>query len=128
MRYLLAVEIVSAFRRGVSVEQFLGQSPVDAGHIRHVELRPSEGKIEIWVHDVEDIGNDEYLDLYDFPCLNSNSPKVPVATFSDPQVAIAYASTLLAADQDRWVNQGVVQSEYVDFIRAGKPSRWPVSN
>jgi hypothetical protein len=83
--------------------------------------------IEIWVYDVEDIGSEEYLDLYDFPYLQPDGPYGPVAIFPEPQAAVAYASTLLAADPSRWVNLGIAQSEYLDYIRAGRPSRWPVA-
>ena len=127
MRHLLAIDIPAALRRGESVEQFLGRSPADAGHIRRVELRPSDGLIEVWVYDVEDIGGEEYLDLYDFPCVEPDGPDGPVATFPDPQGAIAYASASLAIDPARWVNLGVVQSEYLDYIQAGRPFRWPVA-
>ena len=127
MRHLLAIDIPAASRRGKSVEQFLGQSPADPSHIRHVELRPSDGLIEIWVYDVEDIGSEEYLDLYDFPYLEPDGPDGPFATFPDPQAAVAYASASLTTDPARWVNLGVAQSEYLDYIQAGRPSRWPVA-
>jgi len=127
MRHLLAIDIPATFRRGKSVEQFLGRSPVDASYIRHVELRPSNGSIEIWLYDVEDIGSEECLDLYNFPYLEPDGPDGPVATFSDPQAAVVYASTSLATDPARWGNLGVAQSEYLDYLRAGRPSRWPVA-
>ena len=127
MRHLLAIDIPAAFRRGKSVEQFLGRSPADAGYIRHVELRPSNDSVEVWVYDVEDIGSEECIDLYDFPYLEPDGPDDPVATFSGPQAAVEYARASLATDDARWVNVGVAESEYLDYIRAGRPSRWPVA-
>ncbi|KAB8180908.1 hypothetical protein FKV24_012060 [Lysobacter maris] len=127
MRHLLSIDIFAALQRGRSVEQFLGSSPSGAGHIRHVELRPSGGLIEIWVYDVEDIGDEGHLDLYTFPNVEPDGPSDPAATFPDPQAAVAYASASLAADSNRWVNLGVAQSEYLDYVRAGRPSRWPVA-
>ena len=127
MRHLLAIDIPATLRRGKSVEQFLGRSPADAGHIRHIELCQSDGLIEIWVYDVEDIGSEECLDLYDFPYFEPDGPDAPVAMFPDPQAAISYATASLAADSARWVNCGVAQSEYLDYIRAGRPSSWPVA-
>lgn len=123
MRHLLAIDIPASLRRGKSVEQFLGRSPADADCIRYVELRPSNGLIEIWVYDVEDIGGEEYFDLYDFPNLEPDGPDSPVATFKEPQAAVVYASASLTADLTRWVNLGVAQSEYLDYIRAGRPPR-----
>lgn len=125
VRHLLATDIAATLRRGKSVEQFLGRSPVDADHIRHVELRPSDGLIEVWVYDVEDIGDEEYLDLYDFPDLEPDGPEGPAATFPDSPAAVEYASASLSADPARWVNAGMSQSEYFEYIRAGRPSGWP---
>jgi hypothetical protein len=125
VRYLAAIDIPAAFRRGKSVEQFLGRSGEGSACIRHVELRPCEGAIQIWVHDVEDIGSEDYLDVYDFPSREPDGPEAPVATVVDPQGALVYACASLAADPGRWVNEGVAQSEYLDYIRAGRPAKWP---
>ena len=127
MRYLLPIDIPTAHRRGKSVEQFLGRSPADASYIRHIELRPSGQSIDVWVYDVEDVGNEDWSDFYDFPYLDADGPDCPVATFSDSQSAVMFASTALAADTARWVNLGVAESEYLDYIRAGRPPTWPVA-
>lgn len=107
------------------MEQFLGRSDEGSACIRHVELRPRESAIQVWVHDVEDIGSEDYLDLYDFPYLEPDGPDAPLATFADPRDALAYAHAALAADPGRWVNAGVAASDYLDFIRAGRPAEWP---
>lgn len=127
MRHLLEIDIPAAFRRGKSVEQFLGHSPVDPAYIRHVELRPKDSSVEVWVYDVEDVGSEEYSDFHDFPYLEPDGPDNPVATFQDAKAAIQYASSSLAADPERWVNLDVGESEYLDYIRAGRPTGWPVA-
>lgn len=124
MRYLSTIDIPAALRRGRSVEQFLGRSPEDSDCIRHVELRPAEGKVEVWVYDVEDLGSQERSDLYAFPYMEPEGPQAPVATFDDAMGAVSYASASLAADPSRWVNRGVVESEYGDYLRAGRPDPW----
>lgn len=126
MRYLLTTDVLGSLRRGKAVEQFLGQSVADPGFLRYLELRPSDGIIEVWVYDVEDVGSEDYLDLYDFPWLEPEGPDGPMGSFEEPQAAIAHASAQLAADPARWVNAGVAQSEYLDYIRAGRPVGWPV--
>ena len=126
MRHLITMDIASTLRRGKSVEQFIGQSPVESGYIRHVELRPSDGEIEVWIFDVEDVGSEDYLDLYAFPYLDPDQD-VPVAIFPNADAALEYASASLTADPSRWVNLGVAQSEYLDFIQAGRPPTWPVA-
>lgn len=74
MRYLSLIDLAATLRRSRSVEQFLGKSPVDAAYIRHVELRPANDCIEVWVYDVEDVGSEDYLDLYDFACFEPDGP------------------------------------------------------
>ena len=39
-----------------------------------------------------------------------------------PQGALVLAEERTGAVRGRWVNQGVVQDEYHDFVRAGRPS------
>ncbi|WP_369941256.1 hypothetical protein [Xanthomonas medicagonis] len=63
--------------------------------------------------------------MYDFPSLEPDGPDAPAATFADPQDALAYARAALAADPGRWVNEGVAQSDYLDYLRAGRPGKWP---
>lgn len=126
MRHLLANDIEAELRNSKSVEQFLGRSPVDAGHIRHIELRPADGGIEVWVFDVEDMGSEDCLDIYAFPYFDPDGPDGPVASFPDAQAAVEHACASLAAYPARWTNEGVAQSEYLDYIRAGRPSTWPV--
>lgn len=127
MRHLLPIDIPATLRRNMSVEQFLGSSPVDATCIRHIELRPANDSIEVWIHDVEDIGSEDDSDLYDFTYFDPDGPDAPAAIFADAASAVTYASTFLAADPSRWTNLGITESEYLDYIRAGRPSRWPVA-
>jgi hypothetical protein len=127
MRHLALIDVSSALRRGKSVEQFLGQSPASAGFVRHAELRPSGTDIELWTYDVEDIGSEDYTDLYGFPYLEPDGPQSPVATFRDSLAAVEYASQELSVSPFRWVNLGVAESDYLDYIHAGRPSGWPVA-
>ena len=125
MRHLPATDIPAALRRGEHVEQFIGPSPAGVGYIRHVELRPVSNVIEVWVYDVEDIGSESTLDLYEFPTLEPDGADMPVATFAGAVVAVDYASGTLKADPDRWVRGAVIQDEYLDYIQAGRPPCWP---
>ncbi|MBB4595366.1 hypothetical protein [Xanthomonas cannabis] len=126
MRHLLPIDIPATLRRNKPVEQFLGRSPVDPTYIRHIELRPANDSIELWIHDVEDLGSEGYSDLYDFPHFEPDEQHAPAAVVPDAAAAVAYARTRLAADPDRWTNVGIAESDYLDYIRAGRPSCWPV--
>ncbi|OWQ45747.1 hypothetical protein CDL60_17950 [Roseateles noduli] len=127
MRHLPTRDIPSVLRRGKSVEQFLGQSPGIAGSIRHVELRPTAGDVELWVFDVQDIGAEDFVDIYDFHCSELDGPRESAGKFGDADAALATAERILGANPDRWTNLGVGQDEYLDFVRAGRPLNWPVA-
>ncbi|WP_327241509.1 hypothetical protein [Streptomyces sp. NBC_01320] len=71
MRYLAESFVLGALRRGRPVEQFLG--PVYAAErlgVRYVEVRPKAGRFEIFLHTVEDVGHETFLDLVEFPRLD----------------------------------------------------------
>ncbi|USJ02357.1 hypothetical protein MUG10_09815 [Xanthomonas prunicola] len=79
MRHRLPIDIPATLRRNTSVEQFLRSSPVDATYIRHIQLRPANDSIEVWIHDVEDIGRQDYSGLYDFTYFDPDEPDAPAA-------------------------------------------------
>lgn len=64
MRYLAEPLIIGALRRGRSVEQFLGSvgSPERPG-VRYAEVRTARTSYEVYVHAVEDVGHESFLDL-----------------------------------------------------------------
>ncbi|MDX2929345.1 hypothetical protein PV411_33090 [Streptomyces sp. NRRL_B-16638] len=127
MRYLVEPFIVGALRRGRSVEQFLGPvgSPERPG-VRYTEVRTARTSYEVYVHAFEDVGHEGFVDLDVFPPFDQETEEEDfgqlLGTAEDPQDALVLAEKLTGAVRGRWVNQGVVQDEYGDFVRAGRPS------
>ena len=117
-RHLNQSQIESALKRGKSVEYFL-DSAVD-GQIAWLELRPSDGSIELWRFDAFDDGDEEYLDVYSFGSVGEDFPDEPIAMFDDAASALSYAQDHETAAPDRWVNQFVIQDEYRDSLAAKK--------
>ena len=62
------------------------------------------------------------MDIYEF---GTDHIEMPVFKSQSVPSALAYAHTQFGAKPDRWVNQFVIQSEYEDYIRAGRPLTWP---
>ncbi|MEU8688519.1 hypothetical protein [Streptomyces sp. NPDC048665] len=127
MRYLTEDFIVGALKRGRPVEQFLG--PVGAPGrlgVSYVEVRPAKASYEVYVHAVEDVGHEGFLDLGEFPPLDADPDAEEfgrlVAVAEDPSNALAAAKQATGAVRGRWVNENIVQDEYGDFVRAGRPS------
>jgi hypothetical protein len=119
--------IIGALRRGRSVEQFLGPvgSPERPG-VRYAEVRAARTSYEVYVHAVEDVGHESFLDLGSFPPFDQDAEEEDfgrlLGRVEDPQGALVLAEECTGAVRGRWVNQGVVQDEYHDFVRAGRPS------
>ncbi|MFD8007571.1 hypothetical protein [Streptomyces mirabilis] len=138
MRYLTESFALGALRRGRPIEQFLGPagSPERPG-IRYTELRPAKIRYEIYLHTVEDVGHETFVDVVEFPPLCTDDEEEEfgrlVATRDDPLVALAAAEDITGAARGRWVNAGLVQDEYHDYVVAGRPANsspdgnpWPV--
>ncbi len=125
MRYVAPTFLDSTLRRGKSLEQFLGGvAPNGERSIRWLELRPVEGSIQVWEFVAPDLGDQENLDFYEF--LGSEEGTL-AATLPSCGEALAYAYEHLGAKALRWLNQGVAQDEYRDFIVAGRPTSWPAA-
>lgn len=138
VRYLAESFALTALRRGRPVEQFLGPagSPELAG-IRYVEVRPVRTRYDIFLHALQDIGHETFVDLVEFPPLDPDEDEEDfgrlLATCADPLGALTAAEQATGALRGRWVNAGVVQDEYLDWVKAGRPADsspdglpWPV--
>ncbi|MFD8790767.1 hypothetical protein [Streptomyces vinaceus] len=126
MRYLAEAFVLGALRRGRPVEQFLG--PIHAAErlgVRYVEVRPQAGRYEIFLHTVEDVGHENFLDLAEFPPLDQDSEEEDFGRLAtaapDPLAALEAAENGTGAVRQRWVNATMAQDEYADFVRAGRP-------
>ena len=126
MRYLAESFALGALRRGRPVEQFLGPagSPERLG-IRYVEVRPVKNRYDIFLHTLEDVGHETFVDLVEFPPLDPDNDEEElgrlVATRNDPPPALTAAEEAIGALRGRGVNTGVVQDEYLDYVKAGRP-------
>lgn len=105
--------------------------------MRYVEVRPTKTSYEVYLHAVEDAGSVGFLDLGEFPPLDPDDEAVEfgrlLGTTEDALTALIAAERRTGAERGRWVNENVVQDEYGDFVRAGRPPDaspdgrpWPV--
>ena len=121
MRYLQGMHLDYAISAGKTVEQFLGAFERDGDQaIRYLTIRKQGERFWLHNHEVYDEGSEDYLDLYAFEYLEMPEDRFePFPTeFNTMEDALRYASAEFGADSRRWVNKGVVQDEYSDFIRS----------
>ncbi|GAA2097852.1 hypothetical protein [Actinomadura alba] len=118
MRHLTPSFAHAALRRGKEIEQFLGGFDQGKEHIiRWAALSPAKGQIILYLSEVVDVGTDTFWDVSEFPPLNPDEEtwgKI-TGTAASPEEALDLAEHRLGAAPDRWVNQGVVGSEYGDY-------------
>jgi hypothetical protein len=132
VRYLSRAFAIGALQRGRQVEQFLGSIDAPAGIqvVRWSVVRRSRRGYEAWSYDVEDLDDDQFLDLMEFPPWGSDSDDEPGAVFlgcaDDPQQALRLAEEGVGASPTRWVNEGVAGDDYADLVRARRNGEaWP---
>jgi hypothetical protein len=131
VRHLIRAFAVGALRRGRQIEQFLGGIQRDGRQgIRWLTLSPGNAGITLYLHEVEDVGTDNFWDVSEFPPLDDEEETGfgrTIAVVSTPDEALDLAARELGAHPDRWVNQAVVCSEYGDYrsTRTQEPSSNP---
>lgn len=119
MRYLTFEQASQALGRGRQVEQFLGGvdgAPVAA--VRWATISPDTGAFRVVIHEVEDVGGPDFLDVTEFPPLGDEEHPGEgrlVASAPGADSALDLANEVLGTDPDRWVNSSVVSDEYRDF-------------
>jgi hypothetical protein len=117
-------EALSALKRGKAVECFLGSCERNGARgIRHASVTLVGDEVQLRVFHTADKGNAAFLDLYEFDPLDSSlSPGD-----ADEVSAFPTLEACAAAVQVRWperglrfVNEGVLQDEYRDYIAGGR--------
>ncbi|TVZ84843.1 hypothetical protein FB157_120110 [Streptomyces sp. BK340] len=92
--------------------------------MRYVEVCATKGPFEVYLHAVEDVGSESFLDLGEFPPFDPDDEAsefgLLLGTAEDPLAALQIAEQRAGAERGQWVNEGVVQDEYGDFVRAGR--------
>lgn len=125
VRHLTRAFALGALRRGRQVEQFIGPVDVagDVEAIRWVVVWRGRQGYEGWSYDVEDLDDDGFRDLMEFPPVGSqHEDDEPGARFlgrsEDAEEALRLAEEAVGASPERWVNAGVAGEDYADFVRA----------
>lgn len=118
MRYLTLNYIESSLNRGKAIEQFIGEITREGKQgIRFLQVRVHSSSYQLSIYDVEDIGSEEYLDVYSFsPIVEEDYDDPQRQIFNSLDETLAFTSSHLTASIDRWTNEGIVQDEYKDYI------------
>jgi hypothetical protein len=117
-RYISMSEALAALKMGRAVEQLLKVWREDGDRlvqwIRIHKERPGEYCLSVLK--AFDQGNKNFHDLVEFQSFDPDEPFGEMVCFSDPQHALAYAVDRLNASESKFVNSGMAQSEYDDYV------------
>lgn len=113
-RHLPEDEVRSALLRGATVEQFIERHLIEGrNRVAWLEIRPQSEFYAVRRFDVEDLGNADSADVYAWMEGDTESQ---ASFFSTPEDAVQFAMSNYGASRQRWVNEGLVQDEYLDAI------------
>ncbi|MFO6421800.1 hypothetical protein [Motilimonas sp. KMU-193] len=113
-RYLTLQEAESSLNRGKTVEVFLGSFAHDSAKcIRWVSFSKSASGITGSLWEAFDQGTIDYLDVYTFDPLSGEYDEPTKLVTAENLKSAALA---LKVDNFNFVNQGMVQDEYADYL------------
>ena len=117
--HLSSVEAQRHLDMGQPIEQWLSSRPDgDDRLIKWLRIhKERDGGYCATNFDVYDQGNEAFIDVYEFQSYIPDEPYGISKSFQDWESAFDYALTELGADPEKFVGDGGIQGEYVDFIR-----------
>ena len=121
MRYLTESFAAGALRRGASIEQFLGPAATPAG----VSVRRNPWQLPTRSTYTSEEDPDDFWDVTEFGSLEDREEDEfgrLIARADDPAHALATAEALVGASRTHWVNEGIIQDEYADYVHANRPA------
>ncbi|MFJ2825824.1 hypothetical protein ACIO7M_32635 [Streptomyces toxytricini] len=90
-----------------------------------VEIRPVAEGFVVVLHEVEDIGSEDFSDLHGLPGVEREDGEQnfghEIGVVREGSEALHLAEQKLGADPARWCNQGVAGDDYLDYVRVGRP-------
>lgn len=117
-RHLTLSEAVDTLIRGRAIEQWLRVRHEDGDRIiQWVRIgRERSGEFFVGLRTVFDQGNSEFTDVHEFQSYDPDEFYESMMLFSEAHDALAFAAEKLGAADEKYVNDGLVEAEYSDFI------------
>lgn len=117
-RHLAPSALQSTLSREASIEAFLGGSHRDGRPtIRWISVCSHAGRVVVRCFEAYDPRDPGFLDVYELTGVGE-LPDEPVEerAFSSLEEALAFVESHHGIGRDRFVNEGVVQDEYADYL------------
>lgn len=123
-RYLTLSEAESALNRGKSIECFVGSCERDGQRgIKWLSASRCGENLRLAIFETADLGSADFLDLHEFgpmnPALEPDEPDEE-KMFENFRSLVSEVEALFPGSTARFVNEGIIQDEYSDFIARGR--------
>ncbi|TFF35043.1 hypothetical protein [Mucilaginibacter psychrotolerans] len=117
MRYLTSEQLSANLSLGKSVEQWLAPKEEDTYVVLRWLRIDKEKDLTYTTCYIEcfDEGDEQFADIYEFSPIDPDEPEV-LNNFASADEAILFVKDAYAASLDKFVNAGLIQDEYRNFI------------
>lgn len=122
-RYLTEYFLQAAVARGREVGQFLGGfSHEGQPAIRYLGMQADDEGVVLSLYEKHDPQDEEWCDVVSFGELDEVEQGEAAAEHHCASVAeaLALAEASYGARADRWVNEGILDDEYRDYLSGGR--------
>lgn len=123
MRYLMAEQLRANLSLGRYVEQWLPPKHYDHYTIiRYISIEKNDEltyDVNYW--EQYDDGNENFIDVYSFSDVDPDEPGI-LNTFNSIDEALNFVMANYNTLPDKFVNRGMIQEEYRDYVKAGRKS------
>jgi hypothetical protein len=119
MRYLNPQQLLTNLNRGKPIEQWLGHDILpDYTVLKRLTIdKENNDEYSVDYMEVFDEGDENFLDIYEFSTIDTDEPYGIMTKFKTPKEAIDYSIEKYNCKIDKFVNAGVLQEEYRDYLK-----------
>ncbi len=116
VQYLTENQITPQLRSSRPIEQWINSYYVDDVYfIKYIEVvNDRRDGCYVWISEVEDVGDEEYIDIYSFPGIDPDEPEGFSVEFDNIEDCLEYCYGRLDAKPDKFVGSGTIQDIYRD--------------
>ena len=123
-RHLTISEANSSLKNGKTIECFLGSCRRgDQPGIKWFSASRRRGNVCLKIYETADLGDEDIIDLYEIgplnPELELEDPDEEIE-FKNFDALVSHIESKFPKSSSRFVNEGVIQDEYLEFIKRGR--------
>jgi len=119
MKYLTEEQAIDKIKCNRSIEQWLDAYVEDDKKIiKFVNLyNDTRDGCLLWICEYENIGDEEYCDIYSFYSLDEGNPEGVELKFESVEEMLSYCYKNLNAYKDKFVGKGMLIDIYIDYLK-----------